>query len=137
MGFITIFSPNKRRTLAAQVTRGQWKTAAVAEWLGTVEQYWAGKGRQACTTAHPEGPRVIKASDVVGMDIQTDSGSHLGTIRELTLDDERGVVASVVVVRKGPSFALQRTFFTLPWTKLHLNIGHHTIVVHLGARTDL
>jgi len=122
---------------APHVSQVQWKTSAVTEWLGTVEQYWAQNGLQPCATANTERLQVIKASDVVGLDIQTDSGSTLGTIRELILDGERGMVASVIVVQKGPSIAIHRTFFALPWTRLHLNTSHHTVVVHLGAKTDL
>lgn len=122
---------------APHISRVRWTTSAVADWLGVVAQHWAEKGLQPCDTATMEQGQVIKASDVIGMDIQTDSGSNLGTIRELIMDGERGVVVSVIVVGKEPASPLKRTFFTLPWSKLHLNTSHHTITVHRGAQIDL
>ncbi len=131
--------PGKQNLLGAapQVSRVQWRTSAVTDWLMTVGQYWASKGIQPCAIANSDGERVIKASDVVGMDIHTDSGSNLGTIRELIMDGERGVIASVVVAEQYPSISIFQTFFALPWTRLHLNTSRHIVIVHLGAQTDL
>jgi sporulation protein YlmC with PRC-barrel domain len=121
--------------VAPHVSRAQWTTAAVADWLGTVEEYWVREGIPPCTIPTASVASVIKASDVVGMDIQTDSGTVLGTIRELILDGKRGEVASVIVVQEDPSNPSNRTFFALPWNTLHVSANHHTLLIHLGTQT--
>jgi sporulation protein YlmC with PRC-barrel domain len=121
--------------VAPHVSRAQWTTSAVADWLGTVEEYWIREGIPPCTIPTASSASVIKASEVVGMDIQTDSGAVLGTIRELILDGKRGEVASVIVVQEDPSSPSSRTFFALPWNTLHVSANHHTLVIHLGAQT--
>ena len=121
--------------VAPHVSRAQWTTSAVADWLGTVEEYWIREGIPPCTIPTASSASVIKASEVVGMDIQTDSGTVLGTIRELILDGKRGEVASVIVVQEDPSSPSSRTFFALPWNTLHVSANHHTLVIHLGTQT--
>jgi sporulation protein YlmC with PRC-barrel domain len=121
--------------VAPHVSRAQWTTAAVADWLGSVEEYWVREGVPPCTIPTASSASVIKASDVVGMDIQTDSGAVLGTIRELILDGKRGEVASVIAVQEDPSSPSNRTFFALPWNTLHVSANHHTLVIHLGTQT--
>ena len=121
--------------VAPHVSRAQWTTSAVADWLGTVEEYWIREGIPPCTIPTASSASVIKASEVVGMDIQTDSGAVLGTIRELILDGKRGEVASVIVVQEDPSSPTNRIFFALPWTTLHVSSDHHTLLIHLGTQT--
>jgi len=120
---------------APHVSRAQWTTAAVAEWFDTVERYWTREGIPPCDMPTVEGARIIKASDVVGMDIQTDSGAVLGTIRELILDGKRGEVVSVIVVQEDPASPTDKIFFALPWNTLHVSTNHHTLVIHLGTQT--
>jgi sporulation protein YlmC with PRC-barrel domain len=69
------------------------------------------------------------------MDIQTDSGAVLGTIRELILDGKKGEVVSVIVVQEDPASPTKKIFFALPWTTLHVSTNHHTLVIHLGTQT--
>ena len=121
--------------VAPHVSRAQWTTAAVADWLSTVEEYWIREGIPSCTMPAASGASVIKASDVIGMDIHTDSGAALGTIRELILDGKRGEVASVIVVQEDPLSPTRRIFFALPWNTLHVSANHHTLVIHLGTQT--
>lgn len=122
---------------APHLSREQWVHAAVTEWVGAVERYWAKKTAQRCAASTAADARVVKASDVVGMNIRRDNGEELGTIRELVMDGERGTIASAVVAREDPSAPNHRIFFSLPWKALYLNTSGRTCVAHLGAKTAI
>jgi sporulation protein YlmC with PRC-barrel domain len=117
---------------APRLSRDQWAHASVAEWISVVEPYWGKNVIQHCAVSTTTDTQVIKASDIVGMNIRRDSGEEVGTIRELIMDGDRGTIVSAIVAQEDLSMPSLRIFFTLPWKALYLNTSDRTFVVRLS-----
>ena len=79
-------------------------------------------------TNRTEYPRVLSAATIMGDKVVNTAGEQLGTIKELMIDLDDGLIA-YAVLSFGGFLGLGDKLFSIPWEALALNPEDHTFIL--------
>ena len=73
-------------------------------------------------------PRVLSATSIIGDKVINSAGEQLGTMKELMIDLDAGLIA-YAVLSFGGFLGLGDKLFAIPWEALTLNDEDHTFIL--------
>lgn len=73
-------------------------------------------------------PRVLSATSIIGDKVVNTAGEQLGTMKELMIDLDEGLIA-YAVLSFGGLLGLGDKLFAIPWEALTLNTEDHTFIL--------
>jgi sporulation protein YlmC with PRC-barrel domain len=77
--------------------------------------------------------RVLKASEMIGMNVENTEGKALGDIRDLVIDPEDGSV-QYAVLEFGGFAGVGDKYFAVPWEALQLDQEHKKIALDVSKK---
>ena len=77
---------------------------------------------------HIDHPRVLSATTIIGDKVVNTAGEELGTIKELMIDLDGGLIA-YAVLSFGGFLGLGDKLFAIPWEALTLNTEDHNFIL--------
>ena len=75
-------------------------------------------------------PRVLSASTITGDKVFNTAGEHLGTIKELMIDLDSGIIA-YAVLSFGGFLGMGDKLFAIPWEALTIDEENHSIILEV------
>jgi sporulation protein YlmC with PRC-barrel domain len=123
---------------APHVSQKVWRHQPVTQWTPAAHRYWQNK-RGKLSSSHAQGsPSVLyKAGDLVGITVHSEDGTDLGTIAEVGLRPEDGVIVYALISCTDPLGRGSPRLFQLPWKVLYLDLSQHTAIATIAARTAI
>jgi sporulation protein YlmC with PRC-barrel domain len=117
---VSQLQPGKKSgQLVLNVDKDKLKDAqgfAKGQWPAMDDEYWGRVGSRAKTASagtsakgHGQKARLVRASDMIGKEIQGTSGNEVGEIRDLTISMKDGAVRNVLVDVKDAGQAMLKT----------------------------
>lgn len=120
---------------APKFTDNDWDKLSEKTWTTTVYQYYKveadgdiDKETKTATTA--QTPRVLKGSDVVGMDLHNTADEDLGEIEDLMIDLNSGRIG-YAVLSFGGVLGVNEKLFAVPWQTLKMNSEGDKFVINV------
>jgi len=123
---------------APRVPQKLWRHQSATRWTAAAHRYWQKKRGQP-NSAHPSKSRsaLYKAGDLVGITVHSEDGTDLGTITEVGLRPEDGVIAYALISCTDPLGSGPPTSFRLPWKVLYLDLSQHVAIATTAKRTAI
>jgi sporulation protein YlmC with PRC-barrel domain len=75
-------------------------------------------------------PHVLSATSLIGDEVRTPEGEHLGAIKELVIDLETGQVAYAVLAVSA-FLGLNEKLFALPWAAIAVDTEHRCVLLNV------
>ncbi len=113
-----------------------WRTQSLS--LGTLLADKYGKERAGLSTGRVYSPQSTysKASDLVGLNVQSTTGKKWGTIEAFLLTPGTGEISYLLLSSETEQTESDKKFFTLPWYVLQASAKQHFLHTERG-RTKL
>jgi len=73
-------------------------------------------------------PRVLSATTIIGDKVLNTGGEQLGTIKELMIDLDEGLIA-YAVLSFGGFLGMGDKLFAIPWEALTIDTEHHAFIL--------
>lgn len=75
-------------------------------------------------------PRVLSATTIIGDKVSNTAGEQLGTIKELMIDLEGGLIA-YAVLSFGGILGMGDKLFAIPWEAFTIDTDNHTFILNV------
>jgi sporulation protein YlmC with PRC-barrel domain len=76
---------------------------------------------------------VLKASELIGMKVESTDGKSLGDIKDLVIDPDDGSI-QYAVLDFGGFAGIGDKFFAVPWEALQMDQGHDKVALDVSKR---
>ena len=118
---------------APKFTDQDWDKFAEKTWTKTVYEYYKVEPdgdieKETETVSTVQAPRILKGSDVVGMDVHNTSDEDLGEIEDLMVDLNSGRIG-YAVLSFGGVLGVNEKLFAVPWQTLKLDAKGEKLVL--------
>lgn len=122
---------------APRVSQKLWRHQSATQWTAAAHRYWQ-KKRGQHSAPPPRSPSALyKAGDLVGITVHSEDGTDLGTIAEVGLRPEDGVIMYALVSCTDPLGSGPPMLFRLPWKVLYLDLSQHVAIATVAKRTAI
>jgi sporulation protein YlmC with PRC-barrel domain len=123
---------------APRVSQKLWRHQSATRWTAAAHRYWQKKRGQPNSAHPPRSPSALyKAGDLVGITVHSEDGTDLGTITEVGLRPEDGVIAYALVSCTDPLGSGPPMSFRLPWKVLYLDLSQHLAIATIAKWTAI
>jgi len=102
-----------------------WRTQPFSSWILHADRYGKEKHGLSARAETTPPPTYAKASDMLGLPVQTPTRKTMGMITELLIAPDSGEIASVVLSVEMEQPESKKTFFALPWGVLQVSAKQH------------
>jgi len=98
--------------------KDKWPNVDEPAWRAEIDTYFGTRGRISAETLDAATRwHLVRASDVIGEDVNNPGDDDLGDVKELVLDPQRGRV-TYFVLSSGGFLGLGDKLFAIPWEEL-------------------
>ena len=102
-----------------------WRTQSLTPWIVLADRYWKKEGGLKGGRENGSQSTYSKASDLLGLNVQSTTGKNLGTIEAFLFIPETGEISYVLFSSETEKTESDKKFSALPWSALQAYAKQH------------